>query len=75
MTKEEAKKAYKEGTWLVWNSDRTRGYEPQLCRVQEVLDHYTSGPLFQIDIGATTLMCTVNQLRIATPNDMLKYGP
>ncbi len=69
MTYEELEKAHKEQTWLVWH---TTGDSDELCRVSA---------------GDIDILCDVRtaswvwgeeaayaqELRIATPNDMLKY--
>ncbi len=58
MTYEELKKAHEEGTWLLWTPSWR---SPQLV-FPRVADMNVQANQFLSD------------LRIATPNDMLKYG-
>lgn len=82
MTKEELLKAMEDGTWLVWRTSRLNRapddelYD-ELCRVIQVwFDH----PEVLCDVRTVDHFlghdetAYVKELRIATPNDMLKYG-
>ncbi len=74
MTYEELVKAQKDQEWLVCNADaqirlvrakRTR-------RPEEVSTHYWDATL--CDTEGVEFYADVGNLRLATPNDMLKYG-
>ncbi len=65
MTEEEIRKAMEEGTWLV-------AYNKYLARADRLwrfADVWGTGPP-----QAADFMCYAKNLRVATPNDMLKYG-
>lgn len=65
MTFEECEKAQKDQTWLVWEI----AMGVMLVRIQ-------TGPMRLTDVYCELhnfLTAPIRQLRVATPNDMLKY--
>lgn len=74
MTYEECVKAMEEGTWLVW----CKWEVPILVRVDNLnaLVASTDGsqPFANIQTTEGIVLALIEDLRLATPNDMLKYG-
>ncbi len=73
MTNEECEKAMEEGTWLVWRgrtlvrAGATLVHLDENCEEDRQWSLGTNG--FWVRVGYA------KDLRIATPNDMLKYEP
>lgn len=68
MPKEELKQAHRERTWLVWEV----WHDHDLVRVEKYqLEH---GRVFVVLQNGDGYHVAPSNLRIATPNDMLKYG-
>lgn len=71
MTRKECRKAYKEGTWLVHTySDGHR----VLIRVIQPDSRHRKSVLVKGPKVFYTFSAWPQDLRVATPNDMLKYG-
>lgn len=69
MTREEVKQAIKDKTWLVYSSRSPT--KPFLARANYV---EISTSVYITSIEGATWYAVMGYLRIATPNDMLKYG-
>ncbi len=73
MTTEECEKAFEEGTWLVWEP---HGYAHiSLAELVKVTSTGVGGKLVGVrSMQRLGYSSRPKYLRIATPNDMLKYG-
>ncbi len=71
MTIEELQKAYEEGTWL---ARRRYGGGASLVRISQALEASWERTLFATDTDGEECRVSFPELRIATANDMLKYG-
>lgn len=78
MTEEEIREAMEEGTWLMWQIRYYNQEEGPLYLVK-VLE--ADNCLYRVEVFASQKRhrsrrrwCGASGLRIATPNDMLKYG-
>lgn len=77
MTREECEKAHEDGTWLVWRTLTRSALPMELVRV------VSKTRTMWLVVGTIRLatgkendqwLTGAANLRIATPNDMLKYG-
>lgn len=74
MTFEECQKAKEDGTWLIHDDGQIRLGKVQgmRSRPEEPSSHYWDATLR--DTKGVEFFSDADDLRVATPNDMLKYG-
>ena len=69
MTRAEVEKAYEEGTWLAYDSPFER---ETVCLAKITLIEDLDNVIVRVD--GLACYASISNLRIATPNDFLKYG-